>query len=170
MPPGCIGVRCLMSLERFKTAQDASQAGFATALAELRAGRKTSHWIWYVFPQLAGLGHSSTARFYALQDIAEARDYLGDPILQERLLLAAEAVAEKLGQGIPITRLMSGTTDALKLISSVTLFQLATEAPGPGPTSPAAARIAASCEKILRLAEQQGFARCPSTLAQCQEV
>lgn len=64
-----------MSLDRFLTAQ---QDTYATALAELRAGWKRSHWMWFVFPQLAGLGHSSTARFYAIQDLDEAAAYRQD--------------------------------------------------------------------------------------------
>jgi uncharacterized protein (DUF1810 family) len=69
-------------LRRFITAQDPVYAGL---LDELRAGRKTSHWMWYVFPQLAGLGHSAMARKYALGSVAEARAYLADPLLGARL-------------------------------------------------------------------------------------
>jgi uncharacterized protein (DUF1810 family) len=70
------------NLRRFITAQDPVYAG---VLDELRAGRKTSHWMWYVFPQLAGLGHSAMARKYALGSVAEARAYLADPLLGARL-------------------------------------------------------------------------------------
>jgi uncharacterized protein (DUF1810 family) len=80
----------MTDLDRFRTAQADSMAGFATALSELRAGRKTSHWIWYVFPQLAGLGRLPTARRFGLADVDEAAAYLRDPVLGTRL---AESVA-----------------------------------------------------------------------------
>ena len=64
-----------MSLVRFHEAQASRSAGYDTALAEIRRGRKTSHWIWYIFPQLAGLGRSSTAQKYAIRDLAEACAY-----------------------------------------------------------------------------------------------
>jgi uncharacterized protein (DUF1810 family) len=76
-------------LDRFRQAQDAPDAGYAGALRELRAGEKTSHWIWYVFPQLAGLGRSSTAVYYGLAGVEEAAAYLRDPVLGERLVTAA---------------------------------------------------------------------------------
>ena len=66
-------------MKRFHEAQASSHAGYAAALSEIRAGGKRSHWIWYIFPQLAGLGRSSTARFYALRDLDEAQSYLSDP-------------------------------------------------------------------------------------------
>jgi uncharacterized protein (DUF1810 family) len=80
----------MTDLGRFRVAQEDPRSGFATALAELRAGRKTSHWIWYVFPQLAGLGRLPTARRFGLADVDEAAAYLRDPVLGTRL---AEAVA-----------------------------------------------------------------------------
>lgn len=119
---GCSN-KYMTPLNRFIVAQAAEDEGFATALGELRAGRKTSHWIWYVFPQLAGLGRSTTARFYGLADPAEARAYLGDPVLREHLLRATEVVAQQLGRGIPLPELMGGETDSLKLVSSLTLFE-----------------------------------------------
>ena len=73
-----------MSLERFHQAQARKWGGYASALAEIRKGRKSGHWIWYVFPQLDGLGHSSTARSYALRDLDEACAYLRDPLLRMR--------------------------------------------------------------------------------------
>src|SRR2546428_11602653 len=79
----------MSDLARFRDAQDAPHAGFTVALRELQAGRKTSHWIWYVFPQLAGLGRSSTAVYYGLADAEEAADYLRDQVLGERLISAA---------------------------------------------------------------------------------
>ena len=70
-----------MSLARFHNAQ-AGPFGYDMALAEIRRGRKTNHWIWYIFPQLAGLGRSAAARAYALHDLAEASAYLCDPLLR----------------------------------------------------------------------------------------
>ena len=79
-------------LDRFRQAQDAPHTGYAVALRELQAGRKTGHWIWYVFPQLAGLGRSSTAVYYGLAGVEEAAAYLRDRVLGERLITAAAVV------------------------------------------------------------------------------
>jgi uncharacterized protein (DUF1810 family) len=105
-------------LERFVQAQDADGT-FDRALAELRLGRKSSHWMWFVFPQLAGLGRSATARFYALDSLAEARAYLAHPVLGPRLRECAEALLALPGQD-PVAVL--GPVDAMKLRSSATLF------------------------------------------------
>lgn len=155
-----------MSLDRFKEAQAAREAGFETALAELRAGRKTSHWIWYVFPQIEGLGRSATAKFYALRDLDEACDYLCDPVLRERLERATAAVADQLARGVRLTELMGGTTDSLKLVSSLTLFERAANRCGEGDRAGAVAgsRIADACGRILAVAAAQGFPRCQHTL------
>jgi len=153
-----------MSLTRFKEAQDVASGGFATALAELRAGGKRSHWIWYVFPQLAGLGRSSTARFYGLRDAAEARAYLADPLLRTRLEAVTAAVAAQLERGVTLTELMGGRTDALKVVSSLTLFSVVVCAE----SQPDAAlgEFAGLCDRVLARANAQGFPRCPLTLAQ----
>lgn len=107
----------VVSLDRFHNAQASPSAGYETALAEIRRGRKTSHWIWYIFPQIEGLGHSSTARAYAIRDLAEACDYLCDPILRARYEEIAAAVSEQLATGRALEDLMGGSTDALKLVS-----------------------------------------------------
>jgi uncharacterized protein (DUF1810 family) len=73
----------MFNLDRFREVQDAPHVGFAVALRELKAGRKKSHWIWYVFPQLAGLGQSSTAVYYGLAGAEEAAAYLRDRVLGE---------------------------------------------------------------------------------------
>jgi uncharacterized protein (DUF1810 family) len=104
-------------LERFVTAQEPV---FETALAELRRGRKESHWMWFVFPQLAGLGRSPTARHYGIASIDEARAYLAHPLLGARL----RAVVETL-QGLepqPAEAVLGSSIDAMKLRSSLTLF------------------------------------------------
>jgi len=105
-------------LDRFVAAQDAGGT-YGQALAELRAGRKTSHWMWFVLPQLAGLGRSPTARHYAVRDLDEARAYLAHPVLGPRLRETAAALLDG-GGNDPVAVL--GSTDALKLRSSATLF------------------------------------------------
>src|SRR5215213_5808856 len=114
-----------MSLERFKSAQASPHSGFDVALAEIRGGGKRGHWIWYVFPQLAGLGHSSMAEAYGIRDEAEAIAFLRDPELRERLMTITTAVADQL-DGRPsssLRGLMGSQVDALKLVSSLTLFR-----------------------------------------------
>lgn len=106
-------------LDRFVEAQDAGGT-YQRALAELRRGRKTSHWMWFVFPQLAGLGRSATARHYALHSLAEARDYLDHPVLGPRLRACASALLDL--PGAPSAEEVLGPVDALKLRSSMTLF------------------------------------------------
>jgi uncharacterized protein (DUF1810 family) len=105
-------------LRRFETAQEAGQT-YATAVSELRAGRKRSHWMWFVFPQIAGLGHSAMASTYAIGSRDEAEAYLRDPLLGRRLTECAHILAE-LDAGS--ARDILGATDAMKLRSSMTLF------------------------------------------------
>ena len=116
-----------MSLERFHEAQAGRGTGYDTALAEIRAGGKRSHWIWYIFPQIEGLGRSSMARDYAIRDLGEACAYLRDPILRARYEEIVAAASEQLIRGIRVEHLMGGRTDALKLVSSLTLFRAAAE-------------------------------------------
>jgi uncharacterized protein (DUF1810 family) len=108
-------------LQRFVAAQDRSGV-YAQALRELRAGRKQSHWMWFVFPQVAGLGHSSMARIYALSGLDEARAYLAHPVLGPRLVECSTALLD-LGGRDPVT--VFGGIDAQKLRSSMTLFEAA---------------------------------------------
>jgi uncharacterized protein (DUF1810 family) len=110
----------ITDLRRFVDAQDGGV--HERALAELRAGRKRGHWMWFVFPQIAGLGSSPTAQHYAIADLDEARRYLADPVLGPRLRECAQAVAD-LGTTDAVGVL--GPVDALKLHSSMTLFALA---------------------------------------------
>ena len=106
------------NLQRFI---DAQQGVFETAIAELRAGSKQSHWIWFVFPQHAGLGRSPNAQFYGIASRAEARAYLQHPILGPRLREATDAILPWAGRRTPEQIL--GSIDALKLRSSLTLFE-----------------------------------------------
>jgi uncharacterized protein (DUF1810 family) len=108
-------------LERFVAAQDAGGT-YERAVAELRRGAKTSHWMWFVFPQVAGLGHSPTAQRYAISSVAEARAYLSHPVLGPRLAECAAIVAELTGR---TAQQVFGGIDAMKLRSSMTLFLLA---------------------------------------------
>jgi len=103
-------------LERFLTAQDGV---FDTAMAELAAGRKASHWMWFVFPQARSLGRSSTARFYGIASLAEAQAYLAHPTLGERLGRAAQAVTAAPSASL---HALLGSPDDLKFRSSMTLF------------------------------------------------
>jgi uncharacterized protein (DUF1810 family) len=112
-------------LERFVAAQDAGGT-YKRAVAELRAGAKVSHWMWFVFPQLAGLGMSAISRQYAISSIAEARAYLAHPVLGPRLKECARIVAETEGRS---AELIFGSVDAMKLRSSMTLFAAAEDGP-----------------------------------------
>jgi uncharacterized protein (DUF1810 family) len=103
-------------LQRFTDAQDGT---YDQATAELRRGRKTSHWMWFVFPQIAGLGHSETSRRYAITSLAEARAYLAHPVLGRRLVECASILA---GQSGRTAVEIFGAIDAQKLRSSMTLF------------------------------------------------
>src|SRR4030088_2225970 len=109
------------SLGRFEVAQDEGGT-YSSAVAELRAGRKVSHWMWFVFPQVAGLGHSPMARKYAISSLGEARAYLDHPVLGRRLLEAASILTKLSGR---TAQEIFGSTDAMKLQSSMTLFSLA---------------------------------------------
>ena len=103
-------------LVRFVDAQDGV---YQEALAEIRSGRKRSHWMWFVFPQFAGLGSSPTSQHFAIKSIAEARAYLAHPVLGPRLLESAEAA---LSLQEHTAREIFGSPDDLKLRSSATLF------------------------------------------------
>jgi len=107
------------NLERFQEAQADS---YATALAEVRRGAKRSHWMWYIFPQIAGLGSSGMARRYAIQSLAEARAYLAHPVLGTRLREIV-GVLRELPDASP--EAVFGGIDAVKLRSSLTLFEAA---------------------------------------------
>jgi len=111
-------------LERFVSAQNGAGT-YAAAVDELRAGRKRSHWMWFVFPQVAGLGQSSMSRTYAISSLDEARAYLAHPILGPRLTECARILAEI--DGLTAQDIFGGI-DAIKLRSSMTLFAYADSA------------------------------------------
>ena len=106
-------------LERFLAAQ---QGEYATALLEVRQGRKRSHWIWYVFPQIRGLGFSQASQYYGIADLAEAQAYAAHPLLGARLREITEALLALETDNI---RAVMPHPDHLKLCSSMTLFALA---------------------------------------------
>jgi uncharacterized protein (DUF1810 family) len=108
-------------LERFVAAQDAGGT-YEHAVAELRRGRKTSHWMWFIFPQIAGLGYSPTAQAYAIGSLDEARAYLAHPVLGPRLIECAAIVAQTQDR---TAEQIFGGIDALKLRSCATLFHRA---------------------------------------------
>ena len=152
-----------MSLERFHDAQADADSGYKAALAEMRSGRKRKHWIWYIFPQLAGLGRSGVAQYYGVRDLQEACEYLRDPVLRARYDEITVAVVEQLEAGVPLERLMGGSIDALKLASSATLFSAAA-------SRLADDALARRCDAILRITTTQGYPVCSFTVKQLAAV
>ncbi|TSD62283.1 DUF1810 family protein [Inquilinus sp. KBS0705] len=106
------------TLWRFLTAQ---ARDYTTALAEIKRGRKSSHWMWYIFPQIGGLGYSDMAKRYAIIGLSEAADYLAHPVLGKRIIEISNALLSLPGNNA--TAIM-GSPDDLKLRSSMTLFSL----------------------------------------------
>jgi uncharacterized protein (DUF1810 family) len=151
-------------LERFKTAQEAS-SGFDGALAEIRSGSKRGHWIWYVFPQLAGLGHSILSHKYGIDDIPEAELFLRDAVLRNRLLRITNAVAERLRAGnVGVMQLMSSHVDALKLVSSLSLFGAVARRLHTTDRDDDYASLARLADEVLVIAAAQGYPPCRYTL------
>lgn len=111
-------------IERFVEAQENSFSGYERALSEMQAGEKYGHWIWYIFPQLRGLGHSGNANFYGIEDLTEAREYLKHPVLGPRLREITAAALSHADDRLAI-ELMGSDIDALKFKSSMTLFDKA---------------------------------------------
>ena len=154
------------SLSRFIEAQADPHSGYEVALKELQAGRKTSHWIWYIFPQLAELGRSSTAKFYGLSGLKETGDYLRHSVLGSRIEIATAVVREKLEQSITLNELMGSAVDSAKLISSLTLFEAALNRFNENDQPLDYATFSVNVSAVLRITEQQGFPRCAFTLAE----
>lgn len=111
------------SLNRFVEAQEKS---YETALQELRQGKKRSHWMWFIFPQLRGLGQSSMSQYYGISNLEEARRYLAHPLLGHRLVVCTKAILRH--EGTPAS-LILGSIDTAKLRSSATLFATASDEP-----------------------------------------
>jgi uncharacterized protein (DUF1810 family) len=111
------------ALDRFVEAQ---APVYATALAEIRRGAKRSHWMWFIFPQLAGLGRSETAKFFGIRSIEEARAYLAHPLLGKRYFECVAALQDLVASD-PVA--VFGAIDAMKLKSSLTLFEAVEASP-----------------------------------------
>ena len=157
----------MKGLERFKEAQDDPGSGFDGALGELQGGAKRSHWIWYVFPQFAGLGGSMASQFFAIRSLAEAEEYLSDPLLRSRLLAVTGVVADHLSSGASLETLMGSSIDALKLVSSLTLFGTLAERPRAVADAAAhkeIAEFARLAKQVLDAPDRQGYARCEFNL------
>jgi uncharacterized protein (DUF1810 family) len=152
-------------LERFIKAQNNTFAGFADALREIQTDCKCGHWIWYVFPQLSGLGSSWSAQFYGIDGVDEARAYLTHPVLRERLASITTAVAARLTAGARLRALMSSHVDALKVVSSLTLFQEVASRMSVTGDQPELRAFADSANDVLVRAAEQGYSRCAYTAA-----
>jgi uncharacterized protein (DUF1810 family) len=153
-------------LERFREAQNSPHAGFESALDELRRGAKRGHWIWYVFPQIEGLGTSAAARTFALSGEEEAAEFLRDAELRSRLLTITQTVAEKLAAGgtKSLQTLMGSDIDARKVVSSLTLFGQVARKLFELEGIEACGAIARVADEILAVAASQGFPPCSFTL------
>jgi uncharacterized protein (DUF1810 family) len=154
-------------LERFRDAQDDPASGFDCALGELQAGAKRSHWIWYVFPQLTGLGGSVASEFFGIRGLAEAQEYLRDPVLRSRLLAVTDAVAAHLSHDVSLETLLGSSIDALKLVSSLTLFGTLAERPrlvGDPVAHNEIVELGRLAKQVLDAAGRQGYGRCAYTL------
>jgi uncharacterized protein (DUF1810 family) len=159
-------------IDRFKVAQSSPHAGFETALKEIRSGGKRSHWIWYVFPQLAGMGSSSMSRTYAIQGIAEAVEFLKDSELRSRYATISQAVAEQLrSERKPAVReVMGSEIDAQKLVSSLTLFGDVAKNLNAIEPNEEYESIATSAREVLNIAASQGYPPCASTRRELQRT
>jgi len=130
----------------------------------MRAGSKQGHWIWYVFPQLSGLGVSQLSETYGIAGVAEASDYVRDAVLCSRMVTISTTVAERLREGVPLTRLMSSRIDARKLVSSLTLFELVAKRLYEGEGNETHRNLGDIAEAVLGMAESQGHPPCRYTL------
>lgn len=153
-------------LDRFKTAQASPHAGFASALAEIRSGGKTGHWIWYVFPQIAGLGMSAASEAFGIDGENEAAEYLRDAELRAHLLSITAAVAERLRAGDPpsLELLMGSAIDARKVVSSLTLFRYVAEKLQTSEPQDEHEALVAVAGEVLAAAAAEGYPACASTL------
>lgn len=151
-------------LERFKNAQNQQVSGFESALSEIHAGGKRSHWIWYVFPQLSGMGYSAASRTYGLDGVREAEEYLRDPMLRSRLLEIASAVTGQIDGGVTLLDLMDSSIDVTKLVSSMTLFERVAQRLHEAEGLAEYASLGAAARKILERAAAEGYPPCQFTL------
>ena len=157
-------IAAAFDLDRFKLAQD-HDGSFHAAMSELRAGRKKTHWIWWVFPQVAGLGSSPTSMRYALAGREETVAYLVDETLRARLVEAVTVVHERvLGPNRrQIDYLMGSEIDALKLVSSMTLFAEVGKDVALA-NLPGTAKLQEMAEEVLGASRGDGYPACEHTL------
>jgi uncharacterized protein (DUF1810 family) len=156
-------------LERFTAAQDSPYNGFEPALRELRSGHKQRHWIWYIFPQLSGLGSSSMTRTYGIRGVDEAAAYLRHPVLRERLVTATTAVRDQLRRQVGLDELMGSRVDVLKLVSSLSLFQPVASALFQSDGLEDYRLLAEAADEVLAVAAAQSLPRCADTLDRLRE-
>jgi uncharacterized protein (DUF1810 family) len=151
----------MAGVERFLKAQDGGE--FEAALAEITSGQKIGHWIWYVFPQLAGLGISQMSQLYGIRDRAEAVTYLRDSILRSRLEALTAAAAIQIRRGVSVKQLMGSAIDARKFVSSLTLFDaIARDLIAGGDEG--VATFASDADDILDAAQAEGYPPCGFTI------
>jgi uncharacterized protein (DUF1810 family) len=141
---------------------DGYERDFDRALGEIRGGRKRSHWMWYVFPQIAGLGSSSTSRHYAIADRNEAEEFLSDARLGPRYAQLVDATWEQIVTNGVTVRNLFGQPDDQKLVSSLTLFAAVA---ADLPPSPERTTLVDQADAILDAAGRQGLTRCAFTRA-----
>jgi uncharacterized protein (DUF1810 family) len=162
----------MSSLERFRLAQDSSSSGFEVALGEICAGGKRGHWIWYVFPQLSGLGSSGSASMFGVAGEREAAEFLRDPELRSRLLAIATAVMDQLRTDATrsLRVLMGSDLDARKLVSSMTLFGHVARKLHETDRLDAYNSMATVADTILAEAARQGYPPCAFTLGRLRSA
>jgi uncharacterized protein (DUF1810 family) len=155
-----------MSLERFREAQNSPVAGFDAALDELRAGAKRGHWIWYVFPQIEGLGRSPQSRRFALRGADEAAAFLRDAELRARLLTITRTVtgALRARRAASLRTLMGSDIDARKVVSSLTLFRHVARTLHEREGLDEYRALAEAADVVLARAAEEGYAPCAHTL------
>lgn len=154
----------MSNLKRFLDIQENGNT-YNKAKREIDRGRKTSHWIWYIFPQISGMGNSSTAKKYAVADFAEACEYLKNPTLFNRYYEILSSVHSQLKQKTDAKILMGSEIDALKLTSSLTLFEAAAEHLSQSePQKAEYQKLAALCSDTLKILDEQNFKKCKFTL------
>ncbi|WP_454784310.1 DUF1810 family protein [Legionella sp. WA2024007413] len=162
----------MSNIQRFIKAQQGQgrDISFQQAYAELEAGSKKSHWIWYIFPQLKQLGFSPIAQHFGIADLKEACDYLQNELLFRNYYAMAQLVEQQLKKQIPIVFLMQGEIDTLKLVSSITLFrEAASFLSRQGNTPQNFDDLISCCDQILNETSKQGYIACKRTLSFVQD-
>jgi len=153
----------MYELQRFTDAQNESGSGFDEALAEIRQGRKQGHWIWYVFPQLRGLGHSAMSEEFGIDGEVEAIAYLRDAQLRARLLTITSALVAQRERGTALSVVMGSRLDAAKVVSSMTLFAAVARTLRESDATGECAQLAQAAEAVLAWAAREGLDACEYT-------